>query len=101
MLDKMLKEAYSKNIYPSDELMRKTKMRVRKVGVIDHVIAISILLSIVEMAALGYFVLFDIHNLLIKIAVCSAVLTFFNIIILVIFLCKEKLIDSLRKLEEY
>lgn len=101
MLDKMLKDAYSNEIYPSDELINRTKMSIEKAGATDHVIAISIILNIIKMAALGYFVLFNIHNLLIKIAVCSGVLTFFNLIILIILLCKEKLIDYFKKLEEY
>ncbi len=100
MLDKMLKEAYSKDICPSDELVSRTKMSIRKVGAAEHAITLSLLFGIFEMAALGYFLLFSIHNLFTKIMVCSGVLTFFNIIILIICLYREQLKDYFKKLEE-
>lgn len=98
-LDILLNEIYSDDIIPSEELIIKTKMAVRRPGMFEYMITLSIILSLISLFTVGYIVLFKIHYLLGRLIFLTIVSFFTNFTVLIIYLFKNEIIGAFKKLE--
>lgn len=85
-LDKMLTELRSENNVPSDELILKTKSRIRKSKNINLIILVSLIFNILSVFILSYIIFFTSINIVLKICAYSLGSTIINLLILTVYL---------------
>lgn len=98
-LDMVLNEIFSEPVYPSEELVKATKLVLKRQGVLRYVIALSMAFNIIATFIFIYFMLFDLHNILEKIILFIIVSIVQNGIILVVYLYKEDIRDIFIKIQ--
>lgn len=98
-LDIALSEMYSDTMYPSEELLKKTKSSLKRAGLLEYVIAFSIALNIIGTFIFIYMLLLSPHNILGRIAFFTVFSTLGNVVILIICLYREKVKEIFNNME--
>ena len=90
-MDQLLQDAYNVEIVPSKHLVARTKNRIKSHRGLSCLIGLSTILNTSTMLAIIAFILFSDYNIIVKMSVFMALSTVSNLIILIIYLSRDKI----------
>lgn len=100
-LDKKLAEIYSEPVCPPEVLVQRTKASVKKPGLLEYTIAVSIALNLLTALVFAYVMTIGLRSIFARVVLFITASIICNALILVIFMYREKVREFFITLETY